>query len=180
MKKTRYGAEEVPTIQRSWRSGEKVPYKKTYGLKPGESWHDAEETENQWEHYVILEGETQIPVGAAIAKELINEGATETAFIELWGGCVLVDHNLQCIGHDGKIGEIIRMVKQANNGLLGGFPDVIGIFPDGRIALREAKNIDAKDRLSTKQHLMADLLRQLFKEALDLQIVEWVFETPSK
>src|SRR5512141_1748171 len=86
-----FGNTTVPLFQRDWRRArERLPYRKTYRLKPGESWHDAEVTDRQWEHYVHLE-EGAIPVGAMIARELISEGASIAVFTECWGrGCVLM------------------------------------------------------------------------------------------
>jgi len=39
--------------------------------------------------------------------------------------------------------------------------------------MREIKNLDSKDRLGAKQHALADLMREIFQEHLDLQVVEW-------
>lgn len=178
MKLIRFGSEDVEVIQVSWKSGRKrVPYVKTYALKPGESWLDAPATENQWQHYVISEAGKDVPAEAMIASDLKSQGATVAVFIELWRGrCVTVDHELMCIEPEGRLAEIFRTVRESNGGRLGGFPDVIALFPDGRIALREAKCADAKDRLGPKQHAMADLLRSLFGDKLDLKVVQWSFK----
>lgn len=176
MKTIAFGKSKVPVVERLWKTGGKVPYKKTYRLKPGDSWFDAEETQDQNEHYVLDETGTQIPVGVQIARDLIHEGASMAVLVEMWAGTVvLLDHSLNCVAHDCEIGSVLKQVREANGGMLGGFPDVAGIFPDGRITLCEAKNMDAKDRLGSKQHEMADLLRELYGERLDLRIVEWRF-----
>lgn len=169
----KYGSLNVEVIRRPWRAAPRQPYRKTYGLKPGESWLDAPATEKQWECYVLEDDGRCVPVGAKIAQELMAEGAAQAAFVELWGGCVVVDQTLTCIAPDGRIREILDAVRERNQGRLAGFPDVIGIFPDGRVALREAKCLDAKDKLNAPQHKLADLLRQLLGPDLDLKVVEW-------
>ncbi len=167
------GGEEVPLLRRDWRSGKRQPLRKTYTLQPGQHWHDAELTPDQWEHYVQVDDQEQIPVGALIARELVNDGASHAVFTELWGGCVLVNQDLVCVAAEGKLGQILDEIREANSGNLGGLPDVMAVFPDGRIAFREAKNVAAKDRLGPKQHEMAKLLRQLYGTRLDLAVVEW-------
>lgn len=168
------GGEPVPLIRRSWRSGKKLPYRKTYGLRPGQHWAEAEESAGQFEHYVELDDGSQVPVGALIAQELIDEGAETAVFSELWAGkCILVNHKLTCISHEGAIGAVLNEIRAANSGLLGGLPDVIAVFPNGRVAFREAKNVAAKDRLGRKQHEFAKLLRELYGDRLDLGVVEW-------
>lgn len=173
------GSEDVPIITRVWRTGERVPYKKTYQLRPGECWLDAEETPNQNEYYVLTDDGIQIPVGVQIARDLLEEGATTALLVEMWGGVVLLDASLYCIKCDGEVGQILARAKKANGGSLGGFPDVVGIFPDGMIALREAKYIGSKDQLSPNQHKMADALRREFGNKLDIKVVEWRSETNS-
>lgn len=168
------GKKPVSVLRRDWQSGPREPYRKTYALQPGQHWSEAELTPDQWEHYVARPGKPQVPVGALIAAELIETGAEVAAFIELWGGrCVLVGPDLYCMAPDGPLGAVVEEIQRANDGRLGGLPDVIGVFPDGRVAGREAKNVSAGDRLGAKQHAMADLLRELYGERLDLAVVEW-------
>ena len=168
------GGQEVPVIRKHWVSGNILPYKKTYTLLPGQSWCEAEETSAQSEHYVKTKENKYVPVGALIAEELINEGADIAAFTELWGGkCVLVDHNLVCISDNYRLVQILDYIRQKNNGRLGGLPDVMAVFPDGRIGFREAKNVRAKDTLNKNQHALAKLLRHLYKDKLDIAVVEW-------
>src|SRR5207302_1548560 len=138
-----------------------LPYRKTYVLKPGENWKEAPITRDQWEYYVALQ-DGPIPVGAAIARELIAEGATSAVFTEMWGGLVLVGADLVCVEENGDISKILGQLRTAMNGKLGGLPDVIACFPDGRIAMREAKHISAKykDGLGPKQHALARVAQQ--------------------
>ena len=164
----------MPLLTRDLVTASRKPYKKTYRLNPGQHWRDAEETASQWEAYVSIDAEEYEPIGASIARELIDAGAHLAGFIEMWAGrIVFVDQNLICQQIDGRLAEIIDTVRKANDGKLGGFPDVVGLFPDGRIAFREVKNIESKDRLGSKQHNLADLMRGLFGDQLDLQVVEW-------
>ena len=60
----KYGDAEVSVIERSWKAAERLPYRKTYSLKPGQNWKDAAVTPAQWEHYVLLDDGEAIPVGA--------------------------------------------------------------------------------------------------------------------
>jgi hypothetical protein len=169
----KYGSCDTEILRRQWVPAPQTPYRKTYVLKPGDKWTEAPITEKQWECYATDPDGSRIPVGAKIAQDLITEGATQAAFVELWGGCVLVDHTLTCIEPTGRILDVLKMVRDHNQGKLAGFPDVIGVFPDGRVALREAKCVDAKDRLNAPQHKLADLLRSLLGDKLDLKVVEW-------
>lgn len=174
MKTIQFGSKAVPVIERQWTASSKRPYRKTYRLKPGQRWCDAEETTKQWETYVAVGADDYEPAGATVARELIEEGASQAGFTEMWAGTfVFVDHDLVCRPIEGCLADAIERVRDANDGKLGGFPDAIGLFDDGRIAMREIKNIDSKDRLGAKQHALADLMRELFQEQLDLQVVEW-------
>jgi hypothetical protein len=110
-----------------------------------------------------------------IARELMAEGAKSAVFTEMWGGLVLVGPDLVCVQEDGDIRKILDELRREMDGKLGGLPDVIACFPDGRIAMREAKHITAKykDRLGPKQHALARVAQQLFRDRLDLAVVEW-------
>ena len=168
------GGQKVPVIRKHWVRHNIMPYKKTYALLPGQSWYEAEETSEQSEHYVQTRENKYVPVGALIAEELINEGAEVAAFTELWAGkCVLVDHNLVCISDNHRLVQILKNIRHKNKGRLGGLPDVMAVFPDGKVAFREAKNVKAKDTLNENQHALAELLQRLYKDKLDIAVVEW-------
>ncbi len=172
----KYGDEDAPVIERrSWPIAERQPYRKTYSLKAGQHWREREVTPAQWEHYVLLDGGETVPVGAVIARELMAEGASSAVFTELWGGVVLVGPDLVCVSEEGAIRDLLDALRAATGGSLGGLPDVIAVFPDGRIVMREAKNVAAKDRLGPKQHAFARVARKLFGDRLDLAVVEWGF-----
>ena len=117
----RYGSHDTEVLRRRWIPAPKTPYRKTYVLKPGDKWTEAPITEKQWECYVTEPDGGFVPVGAKISQDLIAEGATQAAFVELWGGCVLVDHTLTCVAPTGRILEILEMVRQKNEGKLAGF-----------------------------------------------------------
>jgi len=171
----KFGDTEVPVLERDWTTtAERLPYWKTYGLKPGQHWKDAAITKAQWEYYVLLE-DGPVPVGALIARELMAEGATSAVFTEMWGGLVLVGPDLVCVNENGDIRKVLDELRTATGGSLAGLPDVIACFPDGRIAMREAKHVSTnyKDRLGPKQHAFARVAQRLFGDRLDLAVVEW-------
>ena len=172
MKSIRYGSIEVPLIERNWPEVVADSYRKTYTLQPGQHWREAEVTEKQGELYTSIDGE-MVPVGAAIARELLSDGATWACFTELWPNLVIIGADLICMPPDSTAGELIEKLRQANDGALRGLPDVIASFPDGRVALREAKARKTRDRLQETQHTMADVARRVFGERLDLAVVEW-------
>lgn len=169
-----YGDREVPVFERPWRVAVRSPYRKTYKLKPGEHWAEAPVTHNQFENYVLLDDGQTIPVGAAIARELMSEGAKSAVFTELWHGLVLVGPDLICISQDHEdFKELLANLRTANGGRFRGLPDVIACFSDGRIVMREAKNLAAKDRLNAPQHEFARAAYQLLGERLDLGVIQW-------
>jgi hypothetical protein len=169
-----YGDREVPIFERPWQAATPSPYKMTYKLKPGEHWAEAPVTHNQFENYVLLDDGQAIPVGAAIARELMSEGAKSAVFTELWHGLVLVGPDLICVSKDHEdFKELLANLKAANGGRFRGLPDVIACFPDSRIAMREAKNLAAKDRLNTPQHEFARAAYRLLGARLDLGVIQW-------
>lgn len=168
------GGEEVPVIGRPWVSAVRMPHKKTYNLLPGQHWSLAEETSDQWEYYVKINNNVHIPVGALIAQDLVDEGAIAAAFTEQWAGkCVLINQNLFCVSGEGGLVQILDNIRHKNNGCLNGLPNVMALFPDGRVLFRETKHVRAKDGLGQKKHDLATLLRQLYGNSLDLAVVEW-------
>lgn len=168
------GSQRAKLLRRPWKAGPRQPYRKTYNLQPGQHWRDAAQTPDQWERYVSLDDGEQMPVGALIARELMTDGAQVAAFTEQWAGkCVLVDHKLMCISDDPVLVAVLDEIRAETRGRLGGLPDVMGVFPDGTVVFREAKNVSARDKLGPKQHALADVLRKIFAGRLDLAVVEW-------
>jgi len=169
-----YGDIQVPVFTRDWlRTPERLPYRKTYLLKPGQRWEDAPFTPTLWEHYVHLPNGA-IPSGAAVAQELIAEGAVAAVWTECYGRgrLVLMSPGLVCIEQTGELCDILQQIRVANGGRWAGLPDAVGLFPEGRIAMREAK-VAGKDRLSPSQHAFARAARQLFGSRIDFAVVEW-------
>jgi hypothetical protein len=176
----KYGDEEVPVIERFLKPAERLPYRKTYRLKPGQHWEEAPVTSAQLEHYVLFDDGKAVPVGAVIARELRAEGASSAVFTELWGCLVLVDPDLVCVQEEGSIRGVLDVLRVATGGKLGGLPDVVAVFPDGHVVMREAKNVVAKDRLGPKQHAFASVAQKLFGDKLDLAVVEWGRSAPTQ
>lgn len=118
-----------------------------------------------------------MPVGAAIARELISEGALTAVFTECWGrGCVLMSPDLICIPKDGELSTLLDALRVANGNRWAGLPDVIALFPNGRVAMREAK-VAGKDCVSQTQHSFARVAYGLLGEKLDFAIIEWGHKT---
>ena len=174
-----WGDDLVPVLQRQWmRHAVRLPYRKTYRLKVVERWHDAPTTEAQWEHYVELADDI-VPAGAVIARELMAEGAVSALWTECWGGVVFMSPDCAAVQPEGELAEILAQLHARNGGRWAGLPDVIALFPDGRVAMREAK-VKGKDKLSKTQHPFAKVARALLGHRLDLAVVEWGDEKPQK
>ncbi|MCY3996308.1 MAG: hypothetical protein OXF07_09220 [Rhodobacter sp.] len=175
----KFGCASVPLLKREWPCAPSQPYRQTYVLKPGQSWFDADLAHGQSEFYALDDDGTAVPVGAMVAREMKAQGAIETAFVELWSGVTLVDERLICVdGHHTEIESVLARVRE-KRGTLKGFPDVIAVFHDGRVAAREIKRV-GKDSVKADQHEVADTLRDLFGQKLDLAVVEWHWKSGSK
>jgi hypothetical protein len=121
-----------------------------------------------------LDDGQQIPVGALIARESMAAGAQVAAFSKLWAGqCVLVDHEPICISDNPALVAVLDDISAETSGRLGGLPDVMRVFSDRTVALRETRNVAIEDRLGPKQHALADLLRKNSVGRLYLAVVEW-------
>lgn len=178
-----FGSESVSVYWGDWKPAPEElyrrSYRKTYDLKPGQSWFDLEVGGDQVEAYATDELGRAVPVDPVAASELKLNGATDVAFVELWGGVTLVNENLVCISAAGNaLGRILDRVKESR-GRLGGFPDVLALFPDGRIAFREIKR-HKKDGIRPNQHEAADCLRKIFDSRADIAIVEWAGSTGAR
>jgi hypothetical protein len=176
---------QVPILERDWKTTpQRLPYRKTYVLKPGQHWKDAQVslTAKRCVPVIVYPQDRQfrlqcVPAGAAIARELKIEAATWVVWTELWAGRrVLMGPDLMCVDEEEPIRELLEQLRIATGRrLLGGLPDVVACFPDGRIAMREAKHVATKykDRLGPKQHELAAVAQQLFGSRLDLAVIEW-------
>lgn len=174
-----YGDMEVPVLVRHWkRRAEMTPYFRTDLLAPGECWRDAPTTGAYTEHYV-QEEDGPSPVGVLIARELLSAGASVAVCTDLTLGVLrMINADLVVVDADPRLSPILEELYQANSCRWGGLPDAVALFPDGRVAMREAK-VAKKDRLSPNQHAFARTARELLGEKLDLAVVEWGYETAS-
>jgi hypothetical protein len=173
---TVYGDKEVEVLSRDWRrTRQRMPYRKTYLLKPGQHWRDAPETANQWEHYVQQPFEV-FPAGAMVAREMISDGAIVAVWTECYGRgrCVLMSDSLVCVDFDqiGELGALLLAVRESNDERWAGLPDAIGLFSNGRVAMRDAK-VANKDKVSLTQHAFARAAHSVLGERLDLAVIEW-------
>jgi hypothetical protein len=168
-----YGDVPVAVLEREWVEASSQPYRKTYRLRPGQAWRDAEVSTSQRERYAVVAGEV-VPVGVAIAREAVALGATWAYTTEMWAGrVVLLGPDLVCAASDGEVGRLLDELKAANDDGLAGLPDVIGGRPDGTVVMREARNLGSRDRLGPKQHEFARAARRVLGDRLDLAVVEW-------
>jgi hypothetical protein len=110
---------------------------------------------------------------------LMAEGAVTALWTECWGGVVFMSPELVAVQPDGELADILQRLYAANGDRWAGLPDVIALFPDGRVAMREAK-VKGKDRLSKTQHPFARIARALLGDRLDLAVIEWGDERPKK
>jgi hypothetical protein len=171
-----YGDFNIPVIERDWlRTREKLPYRKTYLLKPGQKWHDApvDLASPLCEAYVQL-ADDAIPAGAVIARELVAAGASAALWTECYGRgrVVFMSPELVCVEATGELGNILMGIRAANGKRWAGLPDVVAIFPDSRIVMREAK-LAGKDKVSATQHAFARAACSLFADRVDFGVIEW-------
>ena len=169
-----FGSERVPLYRATWKRAPDQPYRRTYDMQPGDRWFEMPTSKEQKEIYALDESCSTVPIGAMVARHLKREGG-ETVFVELWKGTVvLVDENLICVAPaESAAGPILQRYKERSGKRgAGGFPDVVAVFPDSRIAFREIKK-KKKDRVSRDQHKAADILRGMYGSRADLAIVEW-------
>jgi hypothetical protein len=175
-----YGDVQVPLLSRPWQcvnGGRSATlYHRIEIMKPGECWSDMADPNCKYnEYYVVLDAKP-LPVGVMIARELEGEGAI-VAFCT--DGTMdryrFVNTNLICVKPEPPLSQILEGLRTANRGSFRGLPDAIGIFPDGRVAMREAK-VAKKDRLNRNQHAFARAAHKMLGERLDLAVVEWGYE----
>jgi hypothetical protein len=181
-----YGGKQVPLISRPWKSlrgarDETTRYYRIEIMKSGQSWLDmaADASCGYSEHYVALDGKP-LPVGVMIARELEDEGAIIAVCTDgTMDRYRFVNTNLICVEPAPPLSEVLDELRTANGGSFRGLPDAVGIFPDGRVALREAK-LAKKDRLNKNQHSFAIAARRVLGTRLDLAVVEWGYNAAEK
>jgi hypothetical protein len=134
-------------------------------------WSLSDPRNREW--YVQLP-EGSIPPGAIAARELLAEGASVSVWTDCWGGrAVFMSPELVCVELAGELRDILQTIRAANGNKWFGLPDVIGIFPDGRVVMREMK-LAGKDKLRDTQHAFARLARRLFPDRIRFEVIEWV------
>jgi hypothetical protein len=176
-----YGDTQVSLLSRPWKcvnGGRSATlYHRIEIMKPGQCWSDMADPHCKYnEYYVILDGKP-LPVGVMIARELEEQGAMVALCTDgTMDRYRFVNTSLICVQPEPPLSHVLEQLRIANGGSFRGLPDVVGIFPDGRIALREAK-VAKKDRLNKNQHAFARVARRVLGERLDLAVVEWGYET---
>ena len=175
-----YGNQAVPLQRRPhWRPVPRCPYRRLKELTPTSRWFDlpAANAETLWETHVAQELGAPIPPAALAAQDWINAGARSAYVVEAWEGGNggkpgVMRADWHGTSSDEPIHGLIEQFMAASDGRIGGFPDVVAFWDDGRISLQELK-LSGKDALSAKQHQAADRLRGLLGARADLSILEW-------
>ncbi|MPY92405.1 MAG: hypothetical protein GEV08_04830 [Acidimicrobiia bacterium] len=168
-----YGDVPVAVLERRWPEAPALPYRKTFRLRPGEAWDEADVSTSLRERYTLVDGEV-VPVGVAIAREAVEDGATWAFATETFAlRVVLLGPDLVCAAPEGAVAQLLGELREANGGGLGGLPDVIGGLPGGGVLMREAHNVASRDRLGSVHHEFARRARDLLGDRLDLAVVEW-------
>jgi hypothetical protein len=62
-------------------------------------------------HLALVAGQA-LPIGVAIAAELMREGADWTYCTDLWQRLVLLDHHATCVALDGPVEDISTGCEQ--------------------------------------------------------------------
>lgn len=145
-------------------------------LRPGQHWSEVRVEPNMVEALADVDGDA-LPVGVAIAAELVRDGADWAYCTELFGNrpVVLLDHSARCVTAVEPVQRLLNQLREAN-GSLAGLPDVIAASGDV-VVFREAKQA-RKDRLTPTQHTMARTARRLFGFRVDLAVIEWNLQPP--
>jgi hypothetical protein len=63
--------------------------------------------------------------------------------------------DLVCVELAGELRDILQTIRVAGGNKWSGLPDVVAIFPDGRVVMREMK-LAGKDKLRETQHALRD------------------------
>ena len=171
-----YGSQDVPVVERpQWQPVFRCPYRRLRELTPTTTWFDLNppSPDKLWETHVAQPTGTAMHPGVLAAQELINTGARHAYVVEAWDGRNgVMRADLHGASADEPIHGLIDRFMKANEGRLGGFPDVVAFWDDGRVSLQELK-LHRKDQLKAKQHAAADCLRSLLGDRLDLKVLEW-------
>jgi hypothetical protein len=191
----------IPTLRRYWQStGTGVPYYGIHDLKVGDRWWTDNPPPTRFkQHYVsirgletgaenserrpvvykedIARGVQYIPAEAAIARELLAQGAEWAIFSDCFThGRTFVQPDLKCVEPQGELAAMLDRLRAATSRPnLGGLPDVIAKLDTGMIAFREAKYVtkNYRDAWGPKQENMASAAMKLWPGNIDIAIVEW-------
>ncbi len=187
----------IRVISRKWpTTGTEVPYRNTHELTVGQHWwKDAPLGVNFSQHYVSLRASSEtaeaaftypsdlstgpqyLPPEAVIARELKIERPSWVVWTEVFcGKRVFMSPELFCIPETSPMKDFLDQLRDATGRpLLGGLPDVLAGFDDGRIIMREAKHVSKKyrDKWGPKQDDVARVASQLWPGKVDVAIVEW-------
>jgi len=192
---------DIPTLRRYWQStGTGVQYRGIHDLKVGDLWwSDLPRATKFTQHYVsisgleagdfdlehravvydedIARGVQYIPAEAAIARELLTQGAQWSIFSDCFtGGRTFVRPDLRCIQPEGELADMLDKLREATSRPnLGGLPDVVAKLENGMVAFREAKYLTKKyrDVWGPKQEDLANTAMKLWPGKIDVAIVEW-------
>ena len=153
-----YGSQDVPVVERpQWQPVFRCPYRRLRELTPTTTWFDLNppSPDTLWETHVAQPSGTAMHPGVLAAQELINTGARHAYVVEAWdrrNGVMRADlHGASAVE---PIHGLIDRFMKANEGRLGGFPDVVA-FWDGGLglstkALTMVRDIDKSRRSSPK------------------------------
>ena len=188
-------------LRRYWQStGTSVQYHGIHDLKIGDLWWSDNARPTKFtQHYVsirgleagaedlerrpvvyeedIVRGVQYIPAEAAIARELLAQGAEWAIFSDCFThGRTFVLPDLRCIEPQGELAAMLHQLREVTSRPnLDGLPDVIAKLANGMLAFREAKYVTKKyrDVWGPKQENMASTAMELWPGKIDVAIVEW-------
>ena len=191
----------IRALRRYWQStGTSVQYHGIHDLRIGDLWWSDNARPTKFtQHYVsirgleagaenlehrpvvyeedIVRGVQYIPAEAAIARELLAQGAEWAILSDCFtGGRTFLQPDLVCVQPQGELAAILNKLREATSRpKLGGLPDVIAKLKNGSIAFREAKYVTKKyrDVWGPKQEEMANAASKLWPGKVDVAIVEW-------
>ena len=171
-----YGNHHVEVTERpQWRPIQRCPFKSLRGLTPDTTWFDLKpmKPDSMWETHVLQPSGHALPPGVLAAQEFLNCGARHAYVVEAWDGPNgVMRADLHGANVDEPIHGLIQQFLAVSEGRLGGFPDVVAFWDDGRITLQELK-LCGKDHIKSNQHATADRLRECLGDRLDLRILVW-------
>ncbi len=174
-----YGNQQVDVILRpQWQPIQRCPFKSLRSLTPDTSWFDLQpmNPDSMWETHVLQPSGHTIPPGLLAAQEFLNAGARHAYVVEAWDGPNgVMRADLHGANADEPIHGLIQQFLAVSEGRLGGFPDVVAFWDDGRITMQEVK-LQGRNLLKGNQHAAADRLRGLLGNRLDLSILMWGHE----